>query len=229
VASGVLAFGDSITNAGGELQLGVALQSWALWTARGLGLPYTPYAVDGARVDDVTAHQIPLFERVNVDPQARYELGCLYIGTNDVRSADWDAEHFSAEFERALGFLANRCERTLTATLPLTLGRPPDPDSTAAANAVIESVAASLGALVLDLRGFRARNVMMADHIHPTACGQVAFAERALSLLAADGMDVRVHPSQLIFPSTSRQVRLRSDVTYCYRCLRETLTQRARQ
>ena len=46
---GVLAFGDSITNGGGELQWGVALQSWALWVARGLGLPYTTYAVDGAR------------------------------------------------------------------------------------------------------------------------------------------------------------------------------------
>src|SRR5207248_2260352 len=30
---GVLAFGDSITNGGGELQWGVALQSWALWVA----------------------------------------------------------------------------------------------------------------------------------------------------------------------------------------------------
>ena len=47
---GVLAFGDSITNGGGELQWGVALQSWALWTARGLGLPYTGFAVDGAGV-----------------------------------------------------------------------------------------------------------------------------------------------------------------------------------
>ena len=50
---GVLAFGDSITNGGGELQWGVALQSWALWVARGLGLPFTTYAVDGASVADV--------------------------------------------------------------------------------------------------------------------------------------------------------------------------------
>ena len=44
---GVLAFGDSITNGGGELQWGVALQSWALWLARSLGLPYSGYAIDG--------------------------------------------------------------------------------------------------------------------------------------------------------------------------------------
>ena len=48
---GVLAFGDSITNAGGELQWGVALQSWALWIARALGLAYTGFATDGARFD----------------------------------------------------------------------------------------------------------------------------------------------------------------------------------
>src|SRR3990170_2461926 len=50
---GVVALGDSITNGGGELQQGVALQSWALWTARGLGLPYTGVATDGARAADV--------------------------------------------------------------------------------------------------------------------------------------------------------------------------------
>ena len=36
---GVLAFGDSITNGGGELQWGVPLQSWAQWTARALVYP----------------------------------------------------------------------------------------------------------------------------------------------------------------------------------------------
>ena len=56
---GVLAFGDSITNGGGELQWGVALQSWALWTARGLGLPYTGCAVDGATAAHVAREQIP--------------------------------------------------------------------------------------------------------------------------------------------------------------------------
>src|SRR5919109_697873 len=60
---GVLAFGDSITNGGGELQWGVALQSWALWVARGLGLPYSGFAVDGARVADVLGEQIPAFTR----------------------------------------------------------------------------------------------------------------------------------------------------------------------
>src|SRR3712207_5903397 len=88
---GVLAFGDSITNGGGELQWGVALQSWALWTARGLGLPFTTYAVDGARVADVAGAQLAAFRTRTARPDARYDVGCLYAGVNDVRAPDWDA------------------------------------------------------------------------------------------------------------------------------------------
>ena len=35
----------------------------------------------------------------------------------------------------------------------------------------------------------------MADHVHPTAFGQIAIAERALAVLEADGMEVRARPS----------------------------------
>ena len=71
---GVLAFGDSITNGGGELQWGVALQSWALWVARSLGMPYTGYAVDGARVGDVVDSQLPAFV-ARSSSGARYSVG----------------------------------------------------------------------------------------------------------------------------------------------------------
>jgi phospholipase/lecithinase/hemolysin len=58
----------------------------------------------------------------------------------------------------------------------------------------------------------------MADHVHPTALGQVQIAERALAVLAADGMAVRVRPSALIAPSRpSRARRLQGDATYAYR------------
>ena len=121
---GVLAFGDSITNGGGELQWGVALQSWALWTARALGLPYTPYATDGATVRDVLDRQIPAFERTAANPAGPYDVGCLYIGTNDVRGFDWDPFAYERGLREGLTFLGARCERTLTATIPLDLGRP---------------------------------------------------------------------------------------------------------
>jgi lysophospholipase L1-like esterase len=208
---GVLAFGDSITNGGGELQWGVALQSWALWTARGLGLPYTPHASDGARVDDVLREQVPAVG------DGRYDLGCLYVGVNDVRALDWDRARFERGHEEALGFLAERCDRLLTVTVPLDLGRPRAGAKVAEVNAAIEASARRHGALVLDLRAFGARNLLMADHVHPTAFGQIAIAERALDVLAADGMAVRVRPSALIAYETTRVGRLRGDLTYAYR------------
>ncbi len=213
----MLAFGDSITNGGGELQWGVALQSWALWTARGLGLAFTNYAVDGAVTAAVTAQQMPAFCRRSAHPAGRYELGCLYTGTNDVRGPDWDAGAFARELDAALAFLCARCDRVLTVTLPLDLGRPRAPEKVAEANREIEDRALAHDALVLDLRAFAARNLIMADHVHPTAFGQIAIAERALDVLAAAGIRVAVRPSTLISYETTWWGALRGDATYLYR------------
>jgi lysophospholipase L1-like esterase len=218
---GVLAFGDSITNAGGELQWGVALQSWALWVARGLGLPYTGYAVDGARAPDVIAEQIPAFHRRTADGQARYDLGCLYIGVNDVRSVDWDAAVFAGAYGGALDFLAARCDRVLTATAPLTLGVPPAGAKVRELNAIVVGEAARRRALIVDLADFGARNHVMADRVHPTAFGQIAIAERALAVLGADGADVRAAPASLIRFERTRGGRLRGDLTYVYRATKQ--------
>jgi lysophospholipase L1-like esterase len=214
---GVLAFGDSITNGGGELQWGVALQSWALWTARALGLPYTPYATDGASMATVLDEQIPAFTARAGAPDGPYDLGCLYIGTNDVRGFDWDPFAYERGLGEALGFLAARCERTLTATIPLDLGRPRAGAKVRDANAIVERCALATGTLVVDLAGFRGRRVLMADHVHPTAFGQIAIAERALDVLAGDGLRARTRPSELIRYETSRWGRLRGDLTYAYR------------
>jgi lysophospholipase L1-like esterase len=218
---GVLAFGDSITNAGGELQWGVALHSWALWTARGLGIPYTGFAVDGATVRDVVTLQLPAFDARSADPQARYDVGCLYIGANDVRGPAWDPAAYATGVDTALEFLARRCRRTLALTVPLGLGIPPARAKAAQANAAITARAAAHDALVVDLRDFGARNHVMADRVHPSAFGQVAIAKRALAVLAADGLTIRVDPATLIAYETSRHDRLRSDLTYAYRSARE--------
>jgi lysophospholipase L1-like esterase len=217
---GVLALGDSITNGGGELQWGVALQSWALWVARGLGLPFTTYAVDGARAADVADRQVAAWRARDARPDARYDLGCLYAGVNDVRAPDWDPARFAASYETAFAAMAARCDRMLVVTIPLGLGRPRAGAPVEQANAVIEA----RDALVLDLRGFGARNLVMADHVHPTAFGQVWIAERALDVLAGDGMDVRVRPSTLIAPGGRTRLRaLQGDWTYVYRALKESV------
>lgn len=217
---GVLAFGDSITNGGGELQWGVALQSWAQWVARATGLDFTNYAVDGADVENVLALQIRVFTECNATPEARYELGCLYIGTNDLRALDWDAHRFASKFDRALRFLVERCERTITLTIPRDLGRPRAGAKVQECNAVIEQVAEAHGTLVTDLRDFRGRNLMMPDHVHPTAFGQIAIAERVLATLAAQPhkpLAMRIPPRELIWYEKTRWGKLRGDLSYAYR------------
>jgi lysophospholipase L1-like esterase len=214
---GVLALGDSITNGGGELQWGVALQSWALWTARGLGVPYTGCAVDGAVAADVTAAQIPRFLATTAAPDARYDVGCLYVGVNDVRRPGWDAAAYERDLRTALAFLRERCDRVLACALPYDLGRPRARARVDEANAAIERT----GALIVDLREFGARNLVMVDAVHPTAFGQIAIAERALDVLAADGLEVRVRPHTLIAYETTRWRRLRGDATYTYRQIKQ--------
>jgi lysophospholipase L1-like esterase len=218
---GVLAFGDSITYGGGGMQWGVALQSWALWLARGLGLPYTGYAVNGAAAHDVLDQQIPAFERVGPGPEARFDVGCLYIGVNDVRRFDWSQETFAHFHGPALRYLTERCSRTLAVTAPLDLGLPRAGRKVQDLNAVIEGHATRAGALLVDLSDFRARNHMMADRVHPTALGQIAIAERALDALAADGLRTRLHPASLIDYETTWRGRLRGDFDYVYRSARE--------
>jgi hypothetical protein len=86
---------------------------------------------------------------------------------------------------------------------------------------VIEAEARARGALVLDLRGFGARNLVMTDHVHPTAFGQVWIAERALDVLERAGMEVRVRPATLIAPAERTRLRaLQGDWTYLYRALK---------
>ena len=219
---GVLAFGDSITNGGGELQWGVALQSWALWVSRGLGLPYTGFATDGAHVDDVLDVQLPRFE-ATAPADAHYDLGCLYIGVNDVRGLDWDEHAFATRHAEALARIRPRVDRLLTATIPLDLGRPRAGAKVEDANRVVERTAAEAGALVLDLRHFKGRRLLMADQVHPTAFGQIAIACRALEVLAADGAQIRTDPWSLVEWDETRRGRLRGDATYAYRRTKEEL------
>lgn len=218
----MLAFGDSITNGGGELQWGVALQSWALWTARALGVPYTGCAVDGAGAQDVIEQQIPAFLARAAAPEGPFDVGCLYIGVNDVRSPAWDPDAFAPRFARALAFLGERCARVLTCTAPLDLGRPPAGAKVAQLDAIVRSAAADANALVVGLEDFGARNHVMVDRVHPTALGQVAIARRALAVLAADGVAVRADPATLIAPDRGARVdRLLGDWTYVYRALKQ--------
>jgi lysophospholipase L1-like esterase len=215
---GVLAFGDSITHGGGTVQRGVVQESWALWVARALGLPFSGFAVDGARLVEIVEEQIPAARAQCARPEWPYDLGVLYAGVNDVRRGDWDPEAFARLYDRALAAIAERCEGLLVATLPLDLGRPRASDAVEQANAAIERLASAHGALVVDLRDFGGRAHVLADQIHPTAFGQIDIADRALGVLETGGHRVLTRPRELIRPADATPLRtLGSETRYAAR------------
>jgi hypothetical protein len=116
----------------------------------------------------------------------------------------------------------------LTATIPLDIGRPPAGAKVADANDSIERAAGEAGALVMDLREFRGRRLLMADQVHPTAFGQIAIACKALEVLEADGMEVKADPWELVSWEESAVGQIRGDATYAYRRIKEEAKAAAR-
>jgi lysophospholipase L1-like esterase len=204
----VLGLGDSIMCGPEEGAFGVPPRAWPQWLAEALDLPFHRVCRDGAFARDLVA----LLDRARFG----YTLACVHVGTNDVRSVDWDP----AGFESALGALLAgvRAERVAITTIPLDLGRPRAGAKVRDANAIIERRAHATGTLVVDLAGFRGRRVLMADHVHPTAFGQIAIAERALDVLERDGLRAgcprasRVPYELQIAPLRAEPEALRSDL-----------------
>jgi lysophospholipase L1-like esterase len=176
---GVLALGDSITNGHGGMQSGLGSQSWAQWLAQALELPFTKLARDGATAADVVRDQLPAIRG------ERYDLGCVYVGVNDVRGEDWDPAAYERDLAAILDVLHARADRALTLTLPSGLGLPPAGPKVAAANAIVERLAAGRGTTVADLRDLGGARHVWADRVHATATGQVEIADRAARALGA--------------------------------------------
>lgn len=188
--AGLVALGDSITFGEGGMVLGVDARSWALWLAQALDLPYTNYAVPGARAPDVLAHQLPRVQRA-------YDLGTLYVGVNDARDPAFDPGAFDRDVRSAAAGLAPHCERLLLLTVPLDLGRPrAGAEKVGRANASIRAAAAEVGARVASLDDLAGWRFVLPDAVHPTALGQLEIADRAARALGAG-----VLPSGLAAPA----------------------------
>lgn len=183
---GLVALGDSITNGGGTMALGVYPRSWAQWLAAALELPYTGLAQDGAAAAQVLAEQAPRL-------RDRYDVGCLYAGVNDVRSVDWDAASYERDLGATLATLAARCDRLLAVTVPLDLGRPRAGAKVSDLNAIVRRLAAAHGATVVALEHLRGARLVLPDAVHPTAVGQLEIADRAARALGAPRL-----PSSLV-------------------------------
>lgn len=185
---GLVALGDSITVGEGNMVCGVACRSWALWLAEALDLPFTSRAVNGAVVAGVLRDQLP-------SVRGDYDVGCLYVGANDVRELDFDPAAYERDFAAAARALADRCERTLLLTVPHDLGRPSAGAKVARAGAIVRRVAGATGAAVADLDDLRGWTLMLPDAVHPTALGQIEIADRAAAALGGAR-----RPSELLGP-----------------------------
>jgi lysophospholipase L1-like esterase len=190
---GLVALGDSITNGHGEPALGVPMQSWAQWLAEALDLPFTKLARDGARAADVLGELVPRLA-------GPYDVGCAYVGVNDVRALDWDAPAYERDLRAIVGALAAASDRLLLCTLPTDLGRPRAGEKPVAASATVRAIAAEHGATVLALDDFAGRPWLMPDAVHPTAIGELEMADRAARVLQAPRL-----PSSLIEVYDSRR------------------------
>lgn len=177
--AGLVAVGDSITRGSGTMVLGVPCLSWAQWLAEALDLPFTNLAEDGATVPVALATQVPRLRH-------RYAVGAVYLGVNDVRAVDFDADAYAAGLETVVAAVAACADRLVLCTIPLDLGRPRAGEvKVRGANAIIRATAARHGAVVASLEDLRGRELVQPDAVHPTAVGFVEIAERAAAALGA--------------------------------------------
>jgi lysophospholipase L1-like esterase len=194
----VLGLGDSISCGPEEGAFGVPPRSWAQWLAEALDVPFHKLAQPGATTPWIADALLP---RARDD----YALACVGVGTNDVRSLDWDPRSFEVALARILDGLAARAARICVATVPLDLGRPPAGAKVAELNAIVRSTAATRNAAVVNLDDLRGWRLHFPDAVHPTALGQLEIAQRAAAALALD-----VSPITL----TSVQRGMRADARY---------------
>jgi lysophospholipase L1-like esterase len=185
LSGAVLGLGDSITCGPEEGAFGVAPRPWAQWLAEVLDLPFHRLAQRGAVTPWIADALLPRARHA-------YALACVHVGTNDVRSVDWDARAYEAALRRILGTLGERADRVCVATIPLDLGRPRAGAKVADLNAIVRRLAEEHSATVVALDDLRGWRHLFPDAVHPTALGQLEIAERAAAIL-----DLPVRPSAI--------------------------------
>ena len=215
---GLVALGDSITHGDVAPMLGVRSWSWAQWLATALELPYTGLAEPGAGVDELVARQLPRLD-------GPYAVGCLWIGVNDLRRADFDAARFAAGLRVAADALAAACERVVLVPIPLALGRPrAGAAKVGVANALIIEEGERIGAAVVDVGALRGWRLLLPDAVHLTALGELEVADRA-----ARALGVAVLPSTLTSPDRSARGAARYALTGRAAALARDWTRRLRE
>jgi lysophospholipase L1-like esterase len=198
----VLALGDSIMCGPEEGAYGVPPQAWPQWLAELLDLPFHRIARPGASAPDLVDRDL---SRIRDD----YAIACVGIGTNDVRSLDWDAQQYTRALVTLLDAVAGAAERVCVATVPLDLGRPRAGAKVADLNTIVRETAGSRGVAVVDLDDFGGWRWWFPDAVHPTALGQLEIARRAARALGL-GLGLGRDPAALAPPRSGP----RSDLHY---------------
>lgn len=188
----VLALGDSIMSGPEEGSYSVPPRAWPQWIAELLDLPFHRIARPGASAPDLVARDL---SRIRDD----YAVACVGIGTNDVRSVDWDATRYTRALDTLLRTVAPRAARGCVATVPLDLGRPRAGAKVGQLNAIVRDLARSHGFAVVALDDFGGWRWWFPDAVHPTALGQLEIARRA-----ARALEIDRDPAQLAPPRRGR-------------------------
>jgi hypothetical protein len=173
-------------------------RAWAQWLAEALDAPFHRLAAPGALTPEIARDLLPR-------ARGGYALGCVHVGTNDVRSPDWDPAAFEPALDQILATLAGRAARVCVATVPLDLGRPRAGAKVGDLNAIVRRLAARRGAVVVDLDDLRGWRLLFPDAVHPTALGQLEIAQRAAAALALARRPAAIAGAQL---------GLRADIRY---------------
>jgi lysophospholipase L1-like esterase len=185
---GLVALGDSITHGHGEPALGVHAQSWALWLAEALELPFTNLAADGVLTADVLREQVPRL-------RGPYDVGCVHVGVNDVRVPAFDPADYERDLRAIVAAVGAASARLVLCTIPADLGRPRAAPKPRQASAIVRRVAADHQAVVVALDDLAGTPWLLPDAVHPTALGQLEIADRAARALGAPRL-----------PSTSAEI-----------------------
>lgn len=181
---GIVAIGDSITNACSEdLNVsGVPSLSWAEWLALALGEPLTVHAKPGAGSSEI----LEMLPREL--PASR--LAVVFVGVNNIISwRKWRTNDLAADLTAILNRVSGT-ERIAVMLPPKTLGQtwvpfpygPLRRQRIAEARATICQVAALGGAVVIESPRLTGSRVWI-DAVHPTSTGHLAMADAALAAL----------------------------------------------
>jgi GDSL-like Lipase/Acylhydrolase family len=155
---------------------GVPPRTWPQWLAEVLDLPFHRIARPGASAPDLVDRDL---SRIRDD----YAIACVGIGTNDVRSIDWDPERYARALGTLLDAVEGAAERVCVATVPLDLGRPRAGAKVPDLNAIVRQSAQRRGFTLVELEDFGGWRWWFPDAVHPTALGQLEIARRAARAL----------------------------------------------